>query len=152
MVAILTSPDGVSSLLLQRQFRPPLGKVTIEVPAGLIDAGETAAEAAVRELREETGYMGTVAEESFIMFNDPGFCNTNTKMVHVDVDMSIEENKKPMPQLEEGEFVESFTTPLVGLWEKCIQWEKEGYAIDARVGGIAEGVEIARRWKLFGNN
>ena len=30
--------------------------VTVELPAGLIDAGETAAEAAVRELKEETGY------------------------------------------------------------------------------------------------
>lgn len=138
------------SLLLQRQFRPPLAKVTIEVPAGLVDDGESAAEAAVRELREETGYVGTVSEESFIMFNDPGFCNTNTKMVHVDVDMSAEENKKPVAQLEDSEFIETFTAPLEELWDRCMQWESEGYAIDARVGGIAEGIEVAKRWKLFG--
>lgn len=56
-------------ILLQKQFRPPLDKVVIEVPAGLVDAGETAEEAAVRELKEETGYVGTVSETSPVMFN-----------------------------------------------------------------------------------
>ena len=41
----------------------------IEVPAGLVDEGESAAESAVRELREETGYVGVVAECSPVMFN-----------------------------------------------------------------------------------
>jgi ADP-ribose pyrophosphatase len=54
---------------LQKQFRPPVASVTIEVPAGLIDAGETAEEAAVRELKEETGYIGVVSESSPMMFN-----------------------------------------------------------------------------------
>jgi 8-oxo-dGTP pyrophosphatase MutT (NUDIX family) len=43
--------------------------VAIEVPAGLVDAGETAEQAAVRELREETGYVGVVSESSPVMFN-----------------------------------------------------------------------------------
>lgn len=54
---------------MQKQFRPPVASVTIEVPAGLIDAGETAEEAAVRELKEETGYIGVVSESSPMMFN-----------------------------------------------------------------------------------
>lgn len=45
-------------LLLQKQFRPPLDKVAIEMPAGLIDKDETPEECAVRELKEETGYIG----------------------------------------------------------------------------------------------
>lgn len=56
-------------MLLQKQFRPPLGKVVIEVPAGLVDEGESAEEAAVRELREETGYVGVVSESSPVMWN-----------------------------------------------------------------------------------
>lgn len=55
--------------MLQKQFRPPINKVVIEVPAGLVDAGETAAESAVRELREETGYHGEASEISPVMFN-----------------------------------------------------------------------------------
>jgi len=56
-------------VVLQKQYRPPTDKITIEVPAGLIDAGETAEQCAVRELREETGYVGTAVETSTIMFN-----------------------------------------------------------------------------------
>ena len=57
MVAVLRHPQG-PQILLQKQFRPPIGKVCIEIPAGLLDAGETGEECAVRELREETGYVG----------------------------------------------------------------------------------------------
>lgn len=56
-------------LLLQKQYRPPLDKVCIEIPAGLVDAGETAEQAAVRELKEETGYVGVVSETSPVMFS-----------------------------------------------------------------------------------
>ena len=68
IVAILQKPSG-PELLLQKQFRPPINKVVIEVPAGLVDEGESAEECAVRELREETGYVGVAAEISPVMFN-----------------------------------------------------------------------------------
>ena len=56
-------------VVLQKQYRPPLDKVVIELPAGLIDEGETAEQAAIRELREETGYVAEVLEASPVMFN-----------------------------------------------------------------------------------
>ena len=68
IVAILQKDSG-PELLLQKQFRPPINKTVIEVPAGLVDEGETAAESAVRELREETGYVGVASEISPVMFN-----------------------------------------------------------------------------------
>lgn len=69
IIAVLTKPSG-PEIVLQKQFRPPVGKVTIEIPAGLVDAGEGAAESAVRELKEETGYVGTVAQDvGVVMFN-----------------------------------------------------------------------------------
>jgi ADP-ribose pyrophosphatase len=52
--------SGGPELLLQKQFRPPLDKVCIEFPAGLVDKGETPEAAAIRELFEETGYVGEV--------------------------------------------------------------------------------------------
>ena len=37
----------------------------IEIPAGLMDPGESAEQCAIRELKEETGYVGKVIEGSF---------------------------------------------------------------------------------------
>ncbi|MCJ1473950.1 hypothetical protein MMC13_002606 [Lambiella insularis] len=156
IVAILRKATG-PEILLQKQFRPPTNKVCIEVPAGLIDEGETPEECAVRELREETGFVG-VAEKAEkmggmgVMFNDPGFTNTNLCMIHVSVDTSLPENQLEnlKPELEENEFIEVFSVPLKSLWTECQKLEGEGYAIDARVGTLAEGIEVARRWELFG--
>ncbi|KAH6674889.1 ADP-ribose pyrophosphatase [Halenospora varia] len=147
IVAILEKASG-NEIILQKQYRPPLDAVVIEVPAGLVDAGESPETAAVRELKEETGYVGVVTESSPVMFNDPGFCNTNLKMVHVTVDMSLPENQNPKPELEDNEFIEVFTLPLKDLWHECKRLENEGFAIDARVGTLAEGIEIAKKWKL----
>lgn len=79
---------------------------------------------------------------------DPGLCNTNLNMVHVRVDMSLPENQNPKPQLEDNEFIECFTAPLGSLFDEMTRLSKEGYAIDARVGTIAEGIELAKKWKL----
>lgn len=75
-MAILQRPSSISGpeIVLQKQYRPPIDKITIEVPAGLIDEGETVEEAAVRELREETGYVGVVSETTPTMFNG-GLCS-----------------------------------------------------------------------------
>lgn len=60
----INSPDGIivlattadQRIILVRQFRPALGKYTLEFPAGGIDPGESPEEAVRRELLEETGF------------------------------------------------------------------------------------------------
>jgi ADP-ribose pyrophosphatase len=69
-------------------------------------------------------------------------------MVHVNVDISKPQNQDLKPELEDNEFIETFTVPLSKLYEECKKLENEGYAIDARVGTLAEGIELARRWKI----
>ena len=56
-------------------------------------------------------------------------------------------NQNPQPELEEGEFIETFTVPLDKLWEECERLDSEGFAIDARVGTLAQGLEVAKKWR-----
>lgn len=69
-------------------------------------------------------------------------------MVHVIVDMNRPENRDPRPQLEENEFIEVFLVKLADLWEECVKLEAQGYAIDARIANLAEGIEIAKKFKF----
>ncbi len=54
VVILALLPNG--NVIMERQYRKPVENVVFEVPAGLIDPGEEPEEAALRELREETGY------------------------------------------------------------------------------------------------
>jgi ADP-ribose pyrophosphatase len=59
-VAVLALTDH-SEAVLVRQFRPGPAQVLLELPGGLVEAGETVEAAAARELLEETGFSGNVS-------------------------------------------------------------------------------------------
>ena len=74
VIPYFVGTDGVPRFVMERQFRHGSESVTLEFPAGLIDEGESASEAAGRELWEETGLkaktmrpLGTVCQNSAYM-------------------------------------------------------------------------------------
>lgn len=147
IIAILKYKDGTpDEILLQKQYRPPVEGVCIEMPAGLIDANESIRVATLRELREETGYTGNIIEESPIMFNDPGFTNTNLSMVTVEIDMTLPENQNPHTELEDNEFIECFKVPLNKFVAEMTELDKQGYKLDARVQSFAQGISFAQKY------
>ena len=54
-----------------RQFRHGAGKITLEIPGGMVDPGESPATAAARELLEETGYRGDAVESLGVVNPNP---------------------------------------------------------------------------------
>lgn len=73
VVIVAVLPDG--RLLFERQFRYPLRRVFIELPAGKIDADEDVLECARRELREETGYEADEWRHLGVMHPCIGYSN-----------------------------------------------------------------------------
>lgn len=55
--AAIVAITGDQQIVAVRQYRPAVERYTIELPSGLVDPGESPAEAASRELLEETGYQ-----------------------------------------------------------------------------------------------
>ena len=82
------------------------------------------------------------------MLNIKGVCNTNVHVVRVSIDITAPENQDPMPELEEDEFIETFSIPLKDLYLECQKLDGQGYAIDARVGTLAEGIELSKIWNV----
>lgn len=63
------------------QYRPPVQATCVEFPAGLIDEGETPEKAAVRELKEETGYVGKVCDVSMALSKQPGMTDATMQVL-----------------------------------------------------------------------
>ena len=89
--------DG--SVLLVHQFRYPIKKDLLELPAGKLDPGEDPQLCATRELEEETGYIAGTVRKLTAIYTSPGFCN---EQLHIYLATGLK--KSPHGQrLEEGE-------------------------------------------------
>ena len=73
--------DAESNVLLVRQFRKPVEKELLEIPAGGIDSGEDAETTVCREMREETGYLPRRVKNLGGFYSAPGYC---TEYLHLE--------------------------------------------------------------------
>jgi len=141
---ILLHPSRPPSTLLVIQYRPPLDAYTVEWPAGLIDADETAEEAAVREFKEETGYDCRVLSVSPVQAADPGLSNANMQLVMVEVQLG-EDDKQPTQRLEDGEHIERVVVPLAELYDRLMEYsKKERVVVAAKLFHFAAGMQFAQ--------
>jgi ADP-ribose pyrophosphatase len=72
--------DDADNILLVRQFRKPVEKELVEIPAGGIDPGESPEDAVRREMREETGFLPRKLTKLGGFYSSPGFC---TEYLHL---------------------------------------------------------------------
>lgn len=89
-----------------RMFRPPVNGYVLTFPAGLVDIGESIQKAALRELKEETGYIGSVVKITPPTLSSAGMSNETVSNVVVHIDENDSENKNPIQNLEAEEDIE----------------------------------------------
>ena len=131
IVAILE--DG--RILLERQYRYPIAKACIEIPAGKLEIGENHLLCAQRELREETGY--TAKKWSYIRRIHP-VISYSTEFI----DIYLAEDLIPgKSYLDEEEFLDVFAAPL----EQLISWVEEGEITDVKTTISAYWLDRYRR-------
>lgn len=142
-VCVVVRTGGITPrLLLIRQFRPPVGREVLEFPAGLLDGGETAEAAALRELREETGWTGEVARIGPRIPSSPGMTDEWVRMVEV----LLSEGGEAQPDGDEA--ITPVWVSCAGLGDALEAFDAEGVMIDAKLwsfaAGMAFGVEAGR--------
>jgi ADP-ribose pyrophosphatase len=119
-VAVLALLDD--KMLVVEQYRKPLEKSQVEIPAGKLEPGEEPLEAAKRELEEETGYRCGAIRHIHSFYTSPGFAN---EILHLYV---AEDLTKGNIHLDEDEFLECEAITL----EKAKQYIQEGAISDAK--------------------
>ncbi|NLV64760.1 MAG: NUDIX hydrolase [Synergistaceae bacterium] len=80
-VGVVSEADN-GDLFLVRQFRYPAGEFLLEIPAGIVEPGEKAAETAARELQEEIDYIPGELNEVARFYTSPGFSNELIILFH----------------------------------------------------------------------
>lgn len=140
--AVMTIPwlRPSNRLVLIRQYRPPAKGDVIEFPAGLVDDGETPEAAAVRELKEETGYVGTVASVIPPTFNTPGLSGEAVYQIVLEVNEQLPENLAPETAFDDGEFIEVVTVPWKGFATFLGDEIKAGSRFDSKVMAYMAGM------------
>ena len=138
--------DSIFDTLLVEQFRPPLGRTTLEFPAGLIDQDETPVQAALRELREETGYVGESCQIVPIVSNQvcmsPGICDEVVQCVVVVVDLDNPYNNDPKSNPDAGEYIKLHRVSLKDGFQQMVDTKTKQQDQDDQDGKLLSPMAI----------
>lgn len=122
---VIDAPDWVNVLALTpdhrlvmvNQFRYGIDAFSWEIPGGMIDAGEDPVTAAVRELQEETGYVGTSARLLGSVNPNPAIMNNRCHLVLVENAVLREAQ-----EWDDDEEIELTTVPV----DEVYAWAQSG--------------------------
>lgn len=131
ILAIEEAADGRHVILVE-QFRVPLGRKCVELPAGLVgdgdEADETPALAAARELEEETGYHAAEMVELGRFWSSPGMVSESFTLFRAKGLTKVSEGGGTV-----GENITVHRVPLDGLEAWLEAKRADGYAIDVKI-------------------
>ena len=107
--------DTDGRICLVRQYRVALGRTTLEIPAGKLEAGETGVSCAAREVSEETGLLADRLEPLVRVLGSPGFTDEHTEV------FLARDLRQGDASPDEGELVSSIWVPLESVVEAALQ-------------------------------
>ena len=115
---IILAINDKKEVVLEKQLREAIGKVNLELPAGMIDKGETPEEAAKRELEEETGFIANKLELLKTVYTTSGY---SSEIIHIFLATELIEGNKNLDDTEE----------ILGLEfvkiEDCLKLSEQNY-------------------------
>ena len=135
VVMVAVTPSG--NVLLEKQFRPPMGREVLELPAGLVESGESMETAAKRELIEETGWSAGKLE---FLAEGPISTGASTEALRAYLCTDLEHVGKNGG--DDNEIIEVIEVPIHQAQEFLRAAQAQGTLVDLKVFGL---VEMARK-------
>ena len=108
---VIVAETNEGKVLLVKQYRYPLAKTNLELPAGKLEYGENPDEACKRELEEETGYDAGTWESLGYINTTPGICDEKLYLF-LATDLYYD---APCP--DDGEIIEAYEYKLDDIFE-----------------------------------
>ena len=140
IVPLLEDAAGEVRVVLERQFRYPVGQVMIEFPAGKLDPGEDTLRCAQRELQEETGYAAKQWARAGLLHPVISY---STEFIEIWFARGLSAGER---QLDPGELLDVFTATPAEL----LLWCRDGQVTDAKTltGALWLQNVLSGAWQL----